>query len=217
LDLDHLDLGRRVMTLIPMLLSLTVHEWAHAWSAHRLGDDTAKMQGRLTLNPIAHIDPIGTLILPLLLIPFGWAKPVPVNPTRFRRGVNMSRGMMITAAAGPISNLVLAVLSAVGLGLVRRFGGASAADGIGLSGLLFMMIVINVSLAIFNLLPIPPLDGSRVVEGLLPHGWRPQWQSIVRLGPLLLVLVVVAGQKLIATPAGYVYGLLSQLIDVIRS
>ena len=80
------------MVLIPMLLSLTVHEWAHAWSAYRLGDDTASMQGRLTLNPIAHIDPIGTLILPLLGIPFGWAKPVPVNPTRFRRGVGMSTG-----------------------------------------------------------------------------------------------------------------------------
>jgi len=206
------------MTLIPMLLSLTVHEWAHAWSAYRLGDDTAKMQGRLTLNPIAHIDPIGTLILPLLMIPFGWAKPVPVNPTRFRRGVKMSRGMMVTAAAGPLANLVLAVLSAVALGLMGRFGGSSAAaGGMGLSGLLFMMVVINVSLAIFNLIPIPPLDGSRVLEGLLPDGWRPQWQSIVRLAPLLLVVVVVAGQKLIAAPAGYVYGLLAQLIDVIRS
>src|SRR6476659_7441279 len=96
------------MMLIPLLMSLTVHEWAHAWSAHRLGDDTASMQGRLTLNPIAHLDFIGTLGLP-----FGWAKPVPVNPTRFRRGVNTSTGMVITAAAGPISNLVLALLAAV--------------------------------------------------------------------------------------------------------
>ncbi|HMF44095.1 MAG TPA: site-2 protease family protein, partial [Polyangia bacterium] len=93
-----------------MLLSLTVHEWAHAWSAYRLGDDTASKLGRLTLNPIAHIDPFGSLILPLLHIPFGWAKPVPVNPTRFRKGVNISTGMIITAAAGPLANVVLAVL-----------------------------------------------------------------------------------------------------------
>src|SRR5215471_12296793 len=103
------------MYLVPLLLSLTVHEWAHAWSAYRLGDDTAAKLGRLTLNPIAHIDPIGTLILPLLGVPFGWAKPVPVVASRFRRGVNMTTGMMITAAAGPLSNVVLAVLSAVGI------------------------------------------------------------------------------------------------------
>src|SRR5689334_23219884 len=96
--------------LIPLILSLTVHEWAHAYSAFRLGDDTASRQGRLTLNPIPHIDPIGTILCPLLGIPFGWAKPVPVNPLRFNRGVSMRTGMMITAAAGPLSNLVLAVL-----------------------------------------------------------------------------------------------------------
>src|SRR5688572_26569558 len=98
------------MMLIPLVLSLTVHEWAHAMSAYRLGDDTAAREGRLTLNPIVHIDPLGTLLLPLMGVPFGWAKPVPVVPTRFRRDVNMSTGMMITAAAGPFSNLVLAFL-----------------------------------------------------------------------------------------------------------
>src|SRR5215831_21359818 len=134
------------MILIPLLLSLTVHEWAHAWSAYRLGDDTASMQGRLTLNPIAHIDPIGTLILPLLGVPFGWAKPVPVNPTRFRRGVNMSRGMMITAAAGPLSNVALAVLSAIALGLIARFSPELMSGGrMSIYGLLTTLIVINVS------------------------------------------------------------------------
>src|SRR5262245_7955094 len=88
----------RVMLLVPLILSLSVHEWAHAYSAHRLGDDTARQEGRLTLNPVAHIDPIGTLLLPLLGIPFGWARPVPVNPIRFRRDVSMRTGMMITAA-----------------------------------------------------------------------------------------------------------------------
>jgi Zn-dependent protease len=217
-DLSHF-LAQRLMIVIPLLLSLTVHEWAHAWAAYRLGDDTAKMQGRLTLNPIAHIDPIGTLILPLLGVPFGWAKPVPVNPTRFRRGVKMSTGMIITAAAGPLSNLVLAVLSAVALGFVARFAPSSASPGgdLGVATLLTTLLVINVTLAIFNMIPIPPLDGSRVVDGLVPYGWRPHWESIVRLSPLLLVVVIVAGQRLIAGPASYVVGWLTQIIFAIQS
>jgi Zn-dependent protease len=214
-DFLHIDLAQRVMILIPLLLSLTVHEWAHAWSAYRLGDDTASMQGRLTLNPIAHIDPFGTLILPLLGIPFGWAKPVPVNPTRFRRGVNMTRGMMITAAAGPLANVALAVLSAIALGLVARFSPEHLmnAGRMSVFSLLATLIVINVTLAIFNMIPIPPLDGSRIVDGLIPYGWRPQWESVVRFSPLLLILVVVASQKfgLIRAPAGYVMGLLGRL------
>jgi Zn-dependent protease len=205
------------MLLVPLLLSLTVHEWAHAWSANRLGDDTARMQGRLTLNPIAHIDPIGTLILPLLGIPFGWAKPVPVNPTRFRRGVKMSTGMILTAAAGPLANVALAVLCAVAFGLVARFSPEAMTARFGIAPLLMIGIQINVTLAIFNMIPIPPLDGSRVVDGLVPYGWRPQWESIVRLSPLLLVVVIVAGQRLIAGPAGYVVGWLAQIIVAIKS
>ncbi len=205
------------MVLIPMLLSLTVHEWAHAWSAYRLGDDTASMQGRLTLNPIAHIDPIGTLILPLLGIPFGWAKPVPVMPTRFRRTVSMNTGMLITAAAGPLANVVLAVASALALGIVAHNSPEVLWKPVGIAALLRMLISINVTLAIFNMIPIPPLDGSRVVDGLVPHGWRPQWQSIVRLSPILLIVVVVAGQRLIAGPAGYVVNWLSRLIVAMQA
>jgi len=206
------------MTLIPLLLSLTVHEWAHAWSAHRLGDDTAAMQGRLTLNPLAHIDPVGTLILPLLGVPFGWAKPVPVNPTRFRRDVNMKTGMMITAAAGPLANIALAVLSAIAIGLVARFAPQALAAGSGLSlmSLLTTMLIVNVTLAIFNLIPIPPLDGSRVVDGLIPYSWRPHWESIVRLSPLLLIGVMFFGGRIIAGPASYVMGLLGRVIVAIQ-
>jgi len=204
------------MILIPLLLSLTVHEWAHAWSAYRLGDDTASMQGRLTLNPIAHIDLVGTLVLPLLGIPFGWAKPVPVNPTRFRRGVGMSTGMVITAAAGPLSNVVLAFLSAVAFGLIGRFSPETLTHTMGISSLLTMLIVINVSLAIFNLIPIPPLDGSRVVDGLIPYGWRPLWESIVRLSPVLLIAVIFFSSSIITGPATFVVGLLTRVITAIQ-
>jgi Zn-dependent protease len=209
-------IAQRVMILIPLLLSLTVHEWAHAWSAHRLGDDTASAQGRLTLNPIAHIDFIGTLVLPLLGIPFGWAKPVPVNPTRFRRGVNMSTGMVITAAAGPLANLALALLSAVAFGLMGRFSPGGATQTMSVASLLITLIVINVSLAIFNLIPIPPLDGSRVVDGLIPYSWRPQWESIVRLSPVLLVAVIYFSSSIIMGPASFVVGLLTRVVSAIQ-
>src|SRR5438477_10510933 len=119
-------LVERAVGFIPVLLSLTVHEWAHAWTALRLGDDTAKMLGRVSLNPLDHIDPIGTLLLPLLGIPFGWAKPVPVNPARFGRKVSMSAGMAITAAAGPASNVLLAVFATVFFALLYRFAPATA-------------------------------------------------------------------------------------------
>jgi Zn-dependent protease len=214
-DLSHF-LAQRVMILIPLLLSLTVHEWAHAWSAYRLGDDTASMQGRLTLNPIAHIDLVGTLVLPLLGIPFGWAKPVPVNPTRFRRGVKMSTGMVITAAAGPMANIVLAFLAAVAFGLMMRFAPGTTTHTMGLSSLLVTLILINVSLAIFNLIPIPPLDGSRVVDGLIPYGWRPQWESIVRLSPLLLLGVFYYSSDIITGPASFVVGLLTRVATAIQ-
>ena len=209
---EHFDLAARVMILIPMLLSLTVHEWAHAWSAYRLGDDTAAMQGRLTLNPIAHIDPIGTLILPLLGIPFGWAKPVPVMPTRFRRSISMNTGMLITAAAGPLANVVLAVASAVALGIVAHGSPEVLWKPVGVAALLRMLIGINITLAIFNMIPVPPLDGSRVVDGLIPYGWRGYWDSIVRLSPILLIVVMVFGSRIITGPSSYLMGLLDRMI-----
>lgn len=176
----------RLMILPPLILSLTVHEWAHAYSAWRLGDDTALRQGRLTLNPIPHIDPIGTLLLPLIGIPFGWARPVPVNPVRFTRKLRMSTGMMITAVAGPLSNVVLAVLSVVLMGLFVRF----SVDNQAVWRLLWQMFALNIALAIFNMLPIPPLDGSRVADGLMPLRMRPSWERFAQYGPLVLLAVI---------------------------
>jgi Zn-dependent protease len=187
-----------LLLLVPLLLSLTVHEWAHAYSAYRLGDDTAARMGRLTLNPIPHIDIIGTILCPLLGIPFGWAKPVPVNPTRFRRDVSMRSGMMITAAAGPISNLILAVLCAVVYGVLLRFGVVHY--GQAGEALLTKAIEINLLLFLFNFFPIPPLDGSRLVDGLLPYRFREAWEQFSKYSWIALLLVIFLGGRLLQGP-----------------
>ena len=185
-----------LLMLIPLWLSLSVHECAHAWSAWRLGDDTAERLGRLTLNPLAHIDPVGTLLLPLLGIPFGWAKPVPVQPQRFRAGIGIRRGMMLVAIAGPIANLVLATTGILAFALLARFYPLAIAPAGGrreasVGHLLEMMIFLNVLLAAFNALPIPPLDGSRVADALMPRVFRPAWEGLYRLGPMALIAVIV--------------------------
>jgi Zn-dependent protease len=187
----------RAANFIPVLLSLTVHEWAHAWTAWRLGDDTAKMLGRVSLNPLDHIDPVGTLLLPLLGVPFGWAKPVPINPVRFRSSISMPMGVLWTAAAGPLSNLLLAVLgfaALYGLTIATTSDVAGMLDhraAVAVYQFLTMFVIINVALAIFNLLPIPPLDGSRIVDALVPTSLRPLWTSFSALGPILLVAVIL--------------------------
>lgn len=204
------SLVENVMFLIPMILSLSVHEWAHAWSAFKLGDDTAERQGRLTLDPMAHIDPIGTLLLPLLGIPFGWAKPVPVNPARFRRDVHMGTGMAITAAAGPISNLILSLICAIVLGLMYRNGLHGQRALLMLFG---YSMQLNIALALFNLIPLPPLDGSRIVDRFIPYAWRGGWEQFTRFSPLLLLVVIASGGYFLAGPRNY---LTEVLIGVIQ-
>ena len=210
-----LDLLAGMKILIPLILSLTVHEFAHAWTAWRLGDDTASRAGRLTLNPLAHIDPIGTVLLPLLGIPFGWAKPVPINPARFRRSIKMSTGVMLTAAAGPLSNVVLAVLCTVGFGLLLRFSPDFAVANVGIRGLLMIMIQLNVALAIFNMIPIPPLDGSRVLDGLMPLRFRPAWEGFTRFAPFLLLFVFIGARYIMAGPMSAAFGLLDRILTVV--
>jgi Zn-dependent protease len=158
-----------VLYLVPMILSLSVHEFAHAFVAKALGDGTADEDERVTLSPLAHIDPIGTLLVPAVSIIstgvafLGWARPVPVNPARFRRNVNMRTGMAIVAAAGPLSNLLLA-LGSIGLWvLIVKNGFVTTPRGAAISALLQAMFTVNVGLCVFNFLPIPPLDGSRVL------------------------------------------------------
>jgi len=184
--------------ILPLVFAIVFHEVAHGWVARYFGDPTALEARRLTLNPMRHVDPIGTVILPGMLalahLPvFGWAKPVPVNP---RRLDNPRRDMMLVAAAGPLSNLLLAGMGAVLLGLLARASsGAAAEPGVatGFAALnLINFVTINVFLALFNLLPIPPFDGSHIVEGVLPGGLRRAYARVRMLGfALVLILLIV--------------------------
>jgi len=216
LDLSLQGILQRLLLYLPvLLLSLTVHEFAHGWVARRLGDDTAERLGRLTLNPLAHADPIGTFLLPLLGVPFGWARPVPVNPARFRREIRMTTGMMFTSLAGPLANVGMAVLSTVALGLLYRFAPDTADQVHGVVAFLEISIQMNVALAVFNMLPLPPLDGSRVVDALLPSRLRPQWEAFSRFAPFLLLAIVFLGWRIIAVPIGAGISILDRLLRAI--
>ena len=182
--------------LIPCLIvAIVFHEVAHGWVALALGDPTAKEQRRLSLNPIRHVDPIGTLLVPGALALFGgpifgWAKPVPVRGERLR---DPRFGMVAVAAAGPGTNLVLALVGALLLGAVSGAiiaGGAMPPEWLVTAGGTF--ILINVFLALFNLLPIPPFDGSHIVGGLLPRKWAGNWQKLQSLGMLFFVVLIAA-------------------------
>ncbi|MDP7326835.1 MAG: site-2 protease family protein [Qipengyuania citrea] len=182
--------------LIPCLIvAIVFHEVAHGWVALALGDPTAKEQRRLSLNPIRHVDPIGTLLVPGALALFGgpifgWAKPVPVRGERLR---DPRFGMVAVAAAGPGTNLVLALVGALLLGAVSgaiNSAGAMPPEWLVTAGGTF--ILINVFLALFNLLPIPPFDGSHIVGGLLPRKWAGNWQKLQSLGMLFFVVLIAA-------------------------
>ena len=178
--------------IVPLIIAIVFHEVAHGWVARALGDPTAAEMKRLSLNPLRHVDPVGTIILPgflaLVKAPvLGWARPVPVNKWRLR---NPRYGMMVVAAAGPATNFVLAAIGAVLLGLLVGFYGHETSEFVVTNLINFLQI--NVFLALFNLLPLPPFDGSHIVEGLLP---RPAAEKFDRLRPygfgLIILLLIV--------------------------
>jgi len=181
-------LQRLVLQIPALLLAVTVHELAHALVADRLGDPTARLQGRITLNPLPHIDPLGALAF--VIAGFGWAKPVPVNALNLRHPV---RDMALVAVAGPLSNFVLAFLGLLTLALVAPLiQSPFIAEPV--RGMLLYIYLFNLGLGIFNLIPLPPLDGGHFLPYFLPRGSR--WallQQVEQMGPIILILLVVSG------------------------
>lgn len=205
-----------ILLVAVLIVSIVVHEVAHAWQARREGDDTADRLGRITFNPLPHLDPLGSVIIPLLLawqggIIFGWAKPVPVNPANYRDYV---AGDIRVSMAGIVSNLILAALATLLAGVVLRVTG-----GAGFSSLIFTAlnyaIFINLLLAFFNLIPIPPLDGSHVLAHMLPAGAAESYRELSRFGLLLVVAFVFLAPGALdwfLTPVYFLMGLADQFI-----
>ena len=199
-----------VIMAVPALICITVHELAHGFAAYRLGDDTAKQMGRLTLNPIKHIDIMGLAMI--LIIGFGWAKPVPVNMQNFK---NPKFGMAITAIAGPLSNIILAVIVIfIFVLLPSPYGGLGTILGITgepniVALIIFRLALLNVALAIFNMLPIPPLDGSKVLFSFLPERLYYKLMKYERFGMMALLALMLLGvftgvniiSNIVTTPA----------------
>ncbi len=194
--MDFLNISKIIefgVLLVMLMFSIIVHECSHGIIAYKCGDPTARMLGRITLNPIKHIDPFGTIMLPIMLRlfglpPFGWAKPVPVNFSNLR---HPKRDMIWVAAAGPGSNLMLATLGILLMVLTKQMILSLP------QGLVYMLlsyasyfVLINVLLAVFNLMPIPPLDGSRIMSGLLPYRWAEQYSRIEPYGFLIIFVLI---------------------------
>lgn len=172
-------------SIVAMLVSSAIHEYAHAVTAHWLGDDTAKAEGRMTLNPIAHIDPIGLFMMVFGRI--GWSKPVPVNHYNFEKP---AMGNAIVAIAGPISNLIMTAICA-GILKIIADNVVSTPLTAGITLFFIIMVYVNVSLMLFNLIPIPPLDGSNIVDAFLPKKWQEPWMDLGQYAPILLLILAL--------------------------
>ncbi len=179
------DIQQLLISIPAFIVGLTFHEYAHGLAAYKLGDKTAYYQGRLTLNPLPHLDPVGFLML--VFFRFGWARPIPVNPLNFRG--DMKRGLMLVSLAGPATNMIVALVSAPLLGLAAAFMPFEKEIFV---GMLDSMILINVILAVFNLLPVPPLDGSKILAGILPG--RQEWlYQLEQYGVIILLILLFTG------------------------
>ncbi|MBL8058007.1 MAG: site-2 protease family protein [Anaerolineales bacterium] len=201
-----------IARVITLLIAFTIHELAHAWVADQLGDTTPRRMGRLTLNPLAHLDPVGSLLL--VFAGFGWAKPVMTNPYNFRNGPRL--GMALVAAAGPFSNLLMAILAAIPfrLGLLELSGRFSTISGLLPTPEYFLVdfIQLNILLMLFNLLPIGPLDGMKVLRGFAPREWDQALNLLEQWGMFILLALVFLGQSVLSLVLGTPARLLINLI-----
>lgn len=194
-----------------ILLSLTVHEYFHGWTANKLGDPTAKMQGRLTLNPIAHLDILGTILM--FVVGFGWAKPVPIDPRNFK---DPKKDTILVAIAGPLSNLVMALVAGLALRYMipKMVSGEISSEGVYpvVAIILVLTLIYGIALAVFNMIPIPPLDGSRVLYGLLPDRYAYAYSRFEPYGVIFLFALFIFGGgifKYLLMPVSYISVMLS--------
>ncbi len=211
---DMSDISLLPVTIAAILVALTVHEASHAFAAKRLGDDTAESMGRLTLNPLAHLDPLGAILF--VLVGFGWAKPVPVDARNFRHPV---RDAALVAFAGPLSNLLLAFIAFVALPLLGMDGivtgdGSSPAWLI-VESLLVTSVHINLVLMAFNLLPVPPLDGSNILRLFIPWRLRDRYEEYMQYGPWILLVILLSESFLgVSVLGAWVNGISNVVLDV---
>lgn len=206
--------------IISILIAISVHEWAHAFVANRLGDPTAEREGRLTLNPVAHIDLIGALMF--VIVGFGWAKPVPVNPLYFKKP---NRDMALVAIAGPVSNFILAFIAFIGTSLITSANNLSVADLLGgvntgsaattvVLQILASSLFVNLALMAFNLLPIAPLDGSNVLRNFIPRRQQDKYDEYLRIGPFILLGLIIAESILpIAIISTWVFTIVNAVLN----
>ncbi len=206
-----LNLNFIIIAAPVILFALTIHEYCHALVAYRLGDDTASLQGRLTLNPLMHLDPIGTIMM--FIAGFGWAKPVPVNPLNFK---DPKKGMLLVAIAGPISNLITAIIAGLFLKIILSDPSFSLETNSGAFNTLVLILILNVIfgivLAVFNMIPIPPLDGSRVLYAYLPDKYADKYALLEQYGMFFLIFIFLFAGSYFRAFLWYPISILTELI-----